>query len=805
MATVEQLQAARREDDFRPARFLMLIRRHLWLIIGIATAVVVVVVAYTVLATQIWQATASIRIDHSKTAAAQGDFTLETEINTEMAVLGSRSLAEEAVDSLSLRGAISAPRRTVRSHVLSALNISPAADTATLVLTQQPDSGFLVTRDDTKDTVGKAVIGKPATLKGGVSLTLAPGALEAPIYELDIADRTYTLDGFQKALNIDRPSRLGNLVTVAYKGSDALLAREIVDLVVRRFIISRQAQGQGTAQASVSFLKLQLDSLSRQLRYAEDSLRTFRDQRHVVDIGVEATSGVNHLADLQAMRNDLSSERDALGQMLAEIRAATVVAVPGAPSPYRRLLAFPTLLKNQAASQLLNSLAGLEDQRAQLLIRRTPADPDVQTVNQRITDLDDQLRAMAETYHSGLANQIAALDITIAKMTSQLAEVPGKELEAARLERRPKVLGELYELLQTRLKEAELAAAAEEQDILLVDPASVPYKPVSPRKMLNLAAGLFLGGLLGLLAAFAREFFDHSVHTRYDVQALTGVPVLGLIPRFPQARRRVKSASEHAKKNLVVGVNGDAGRDLATGGDARDPRKMLVAGRRRLSGIAEAFGHLQTNLAFVGADGGPRVIMITSPLPGDGKTTSATNLALILSQRGQRVVLIDADLRRGVINRAFSTSRSPGLTEALTGKEPLEKAIWTVKTGEGHKLYFIPTGELPTHPAGLLGSEAMKNLLDTLLHRYDVVLLDSAPVNSVTDSAVLARHTDGVLVVARSGTTPLEALSFGIEQLRHVKAPILGAILNDIDLKRDSAYDRVYQYYGAPEYTGAKS
>jgi capsular exopolysaccharide synthesis family protein len=197
--------------------------------------------------------------------------------------------------------------------------------------------------------------------------------------------------------------------------------------------------------------------------------------------------------------------------------------------------------------------------------------------------------------------------------------------------------------------------------------------------------------------------------------------------------------------------------------------------------------------------------MITSPLPGDGKTTSATNLALILSQRGQKVVLIDADLRRGVINRAFSTSRSPGLTEVLTGQEPLEKGIWTVKTGEGHKLYFIPTGELPAHPAGLLGSEAMKNLLATLVQRYDVVLLDSAPVNAVTDSAVLARHTDGVLVVARAGTTPLEALSFGIEQLRHVKAPILGAILNDIDLKRDTAYDRVYQYYGAPEYTGAKS
>lgn len=809
MATAEQLHAIRRENDFRPGRLLMLVRRHLWLIMGIGLGTLVLVVAYTLMATKVWEATASIRVDRSKTAAPVGDFTLETEINTEMAVLASRSLAEEAVDSLGLRAGIATPYgpvslswHMVRSHVLSSVWVDPQADTLSLILTQSGDSSYRVTREDNGDSLGVATIGHPLVLKGA-TFTLAAGVLDQARYELDIGDRTAAIDGLEKALNIDRPSRLGNLVSVAYRDQDPKLAKDLVDLVVRRFISRRQSQGQGTAQASVAFLRAQLDSLSKQLRLSEDSLREFRDRRHVVDLGVEATSGVNHLADLQAQRTDLSSERDALGQLLDEINKEGSTPAEGAPSPYRRLMAFPSLLKNQAAGQLLTSLAGLEDQRAQLLIRRTTADPDVQTIDQRIADLDGQLHSMAETYHSGLSNQIAAIDATIAKMNVQLAEVPGKELEAVRLERRPKVLGELYDLLQTRLKEAELATAAEEQDILLVDAASVPSKPVWPKKLINLAAGIVLGGAVGLLAAFAREYFDRSVHTRYDVQELTGVPVLGLIPRFPKVSKRLKKSGDLAKKNLVVGVNSEAGKDLGAE-DGRDPKKMLVAGRRRLHGIAEAFGHLQTNLSFLGSEGGPRVIMITSPLPGDGKTTSATNLALILAQRGQRVVLIDADLRRGVINRAFSTSRSPGLTEALTGREPLEKAIWTVKTGEGFKLNFMPTGELPHHPAGLLGSEAMGQLLSTLASRYDVVLLDSAPVNAVTDSAVLAKHIDGVLVVARAGTTPLEALSFGLEQLRHVKAPIIGAILNDIDLKRDSAYDRVYQYYGAPEYTGAK-
>ncbi|MEP6472410.1 MAG: GNVR domain-containing protein, partial [Gemmatimonadota bacterium] len=637
MATAEQLHATRRENDFRPARFLMLIRRHLWMIFGVGLGVMTVVVAYTFLATKIWEATATVRVDHPKTAAPVGDFTLETEINTEMAVLASRSLAEQSVDSLGLRASLAIPYgpvslgwRVVRSHVLSNIWVEPQADTSTMLLTQRSDSSFLVTRADTRDSLGVARVGSPLVLKNGVKLTLAAGALDQKQYELDINDRASTLDGFQKTLNIDRPSRLGNLVSVAYRDQDPKLARDLVDLVVRRFISSRQSQGQGTAQASVGFLRSQLDSLSQQLRFAEDSLRKFRDRRHVVDLGVEATSGVNHLADLQAQRSELASERDALGQMLIEIRGQAAAPVSGAPSPYRRLIAFPSLLRNQAAGQLLTSVAGLEDQRAQLLIRRTTADPDVQTIDQRITDLDSQLQAMAETYHAGLSNQISALDITIGRMSQQLAEVPGKELEAARLERRPKVLGDLYDMLQTRLKEAELAAAAEEQDILLVDPASVPFKPVWPKKLINVLAGFLLGGLLGLLAAYSREYFDRSVHTRYDVQSLTGVPVLGLIPRFPKSPRKLSKGVEQAKKNLVVGVNSDAGRDLPST-DGRDPKKMLVAGKRRLHGIAEAFGHLQTNLAFLGSEGGPRIIMITSPLPGDGKTTNATNLALILA------------------------------------------------------------------------------------------------------------------------------------------------------------------------------
>ncbi len=798
MTTAEQLHDLRREKDFRPARFLMLLRRHFWLI-GVSAGVVLAAsVAYALFWPAVYEGDASLRIDKAKTELPNADFALETELNTEIEVLSSRSLVGELVDSLGLRFEIATPRTTTADAVLASLVVPAAADTASLELRLRPDSTVLVLRDGSVDTVGLGRVGHPLTLKGGITLTVAPAALAYKSITATVAARDDAIDEAIKRLKIDRPVRLGNLVTVAYRDRSAGQARDGANLLVRRFLAGRTSQGHGAARASVAFLQAQLDSLSTELRAAEDSLRRFRESRGVVDIGMEATTGVTQMAQLRAQRDDMAAERDALASLLAEVRATQVSAESLGPSPYRRLIAFPSLLKNDAASQILRSLAAVEDQRAELLIRRMPADSDVQTLTARIQELDDQLRSIAETYLQGLSNQVAAIDLNIAGMGRQLAEVPGKEFEAARLERRPKVLQDMYALLATRLKEAEIAQAAEEQDIRVVDAATLPLKPAWPRPLICVAGGLFLGLLVGLLAAFVREYFDKSVHTRYDVQALTGVPVLGLIPRFPKSRRH--SRSHRDGKGLVVGVNRAAGVDL---NDERNPRGMLVAGRKRLSGIAEAYGHLQTNLAFSKADHPPKVLMITSPLPGDGKTTSATNLALTLAQRGQRVLVIDADLRRGVINRAFSTSRSPGLTEVLTGKEPLEKAIWTVKTAQGHKLSFVPTGELPSHPAGLLGSNAMRELLTRLAATYDVILIDSAPVNSVTDTAVLAPLVDGVLVVARSGSTPLEALAFGIEQLRHVRAPLIGAILNDIDLRRDAAYDSVYRYYGHTEYAAA--
>jgi capsular exopolysaccharide synthesis family protein len=190
------------------------------------------------------------------------------------------------------------------------------------------------------------------------------------------------------------------------------------------------------------------------------------------------------------------------------------------------------------------------------------------------------------------------------------------------------------------------------------------------------------------------------------------------------------------------------------------------------------------------------MLVITSPLSGDGKTTSAVNLAVTLVTRGHRVLLVDADLRRGIINRVFGASRTPGLSDVIAGTASLETAVRGVSLGRGGELHYLPTGSLPAQPAALLDSPAMEELLGRLPSYYDRIIIDSPPINIVTDAALLSAHADGVLVIARSGVTATQALSFAMEQLRHVRAPVLGAVLNDVDFARDAAYDGNYRFQG---------
>jgi capsular exopolysaccharide synthesis family protein len=230
---------------------------------------------------------------------------------------------------------------------------------------------------------------------------------------------------------------------------------------------------------------------------------------------------------------------------------------------------------------------------------------------------------------------------------------------------------------------------------------------------------------------------------------------------------------------------------------------MVIAGVG--TAIAEAYGSLQTNMIHSRTDRPVQAVVFTSAQPEEGKTTSAVNLALSLTHRGIKVLLVDADLRMGTVHGVFNVAREPGLADVVRGAIPYEQAFRQVQVDQGGTLHYLTSGTLPANPSGLLASRELREFLEYLRGMYETIILDSPPVNMMTDAALLGAVSDGVIIVARAGVTHSEALGYAVEQLSHVRAQVLGVVLNDIDFRRDVTYDAAYRYYDHGQYAARSS
>lgn len=757
--------------------YYRLLRRNQVLVFGALLLTVLGTALVLVFSTPIYEASTSILIDtddqRNRTLGLPTALQGRSGIHTEMEVLRSRTLAETVVDSLGLQLMVTRPRGVVRSTLISNIETSRTAPGGEYRLVRMEDGRFEIEDRQMNRRLGTAAPGDEVTLPGA-RFVLLPQAAEHDEIRLEVMSFNRAVKELRSNTVVDRPNPDANLVTVSYQGPDMELVRAVPDIFARNFIDRRLSVQKTEARSTVGFLRSQIQTLAVQLAAAEEELREFREGNHVVSLEAEARAQVNLLSNLQAERNLVDAERVALSELLASIRAAAAKAAPGEPSPYRLLVAFPTLFTNAMASRMMESLVELENDRAQLLNRRTVEDPDVQVLTARIEQIEQQLGALALTYLQGLGNQVSSYDKALTRFGDGLERIPAKEVEYARLQRRTNVLEQIYTLLQTRLKEAEIAEAVEDPSVRIVDPALLPDKPVRPRKMLNLALAAVFGMMLGVGAAFTRERLDNTIATRDDVVDLTGVPVLGVIPRIRGAAKG---------ESLEMRVDGSR---LVTGNDPHSP-------------ISEAYRSLRTNITFSRPDAAPKRLVLTSPTPGDGKTTTSSNLAVTLAMQGIRTILVDADMRRGGLNMVFGTPRSPGLSEVIMGTAHLDAAIRHVSVGEDQELAFLGTGTFPPNPAELLGSARMGDLLDTLEEHFDIVIIDSPPLNVVTDAAVIGRAADGVLLVVRAGKTQRDGIEFALEQLRNVRAPLLGTILNDASSARSGRYYDAYNYeYGPP-------
>lgn len=459
---------SRFEDEIHLREIWNLLFRN-WLLIGFALFVVVVAAAaYTLWVVPVFESTVTIRIDEESSNVPVLDI-LQTlsagsQVETEMEVLRSRTLAEAVTEALALQVTIQRPRGVARVEILGSLHVTEWAPQAVYRLELGEGGRYNILDDEDDALLGTVSVTEPAVLPG-LTFTLQPSALDYEEIVLVVSGYDSAVQGLRGAISVSRANREAGMVTVRYQSADTQLVHMVPNRLAGEFILERNAFQKMGARSTVNFLEEQIDTLQLQLSVAEEALQTFKEEGQIVSLEAEASAQVTQLVGLQATRNRLDSERSALQEMVDEIEAEAAVADTEAASPFRRMISFPSLFTNQAASQLLQSLNTLDQERGELLQRRTMEDEDVRNLTGRIQDLEEQLRVITTTYLQGLTSQVNSFDRTLARFSSELERIPGKEVQQLRLLRDQEVLEEIYTLLQTRLQEARIAQAVEDPSV----------------------------------------------------------------------------------------------------------------------------------------------------------------------------------------------------------------------------------------------------------------------------------------------------------------------------------------------------
>lgn len=785
----------RPEDDLGAKALIGLTLRHAGLAIGVAVLATAAAWIYVRNVVPIFEAHATVHVEPRTSAVPELEVVdrvlASGDVDTEMALLRARTNLESVVDTLALQVTTETPDGWPRSRTLSEVSASRTTVFEDYTVTRNGSAFDIV--DSRGLSIGRVAPGEPIVFNG-MRLVIRPGLLDSRPARAAGSDEERVPDQFLiharpfyqvvddvgRRISVGRPIREASLISVSFQDPDPELVYQVPNMLAETFIERRKASKRIEATSAVDFLTEQIDAYQVQLAAAEDALLLFRQGEQVVNLEAESGEQVRRLVDEQTRADELRSELESLDSLLAEIQAAQASPDPSATAgPFRRLAAFPTFLRNQAVTELMSELNRLESERLQMATRRTESHPDMVGIQSSVDQLEDQLHQLAINYRNSVRSQLQAASSRLSQLGGVLERIPEKALEEARLERQKQLLEELFTLLQTRLKEAEIAKAIDPGDVTIIDAAIAPLKPIRPRVMRTLILAAFFGLLLGVGMGIARENLDDSVKGRSDVLRITSLPLIAGIPRIKTAK---------------LARSGAGDRPLVTRDDSSHP-------------ASEAFRSFRTNITFLDLDHPPKILALASPGPSEGKTTSAANLAVALAQQGTKTLLVDCDLRRGVVHRIFGVPQEPGLTNVLLGQIPLEKAIVPVELGPGQTLHVLCTGVLPPNPSELLGSDKMRKTLDELREAFGIVIIDTPPLTRVTDAAVLGKQSDGVVLVVRTGATRKMELRIAQEQLTAVGAHVLGIALNDLDTSRlGGYYGGGYGYggYYSERYTAKK-
>lgn len=560
------------------------------------------------------------------------------------------------------------------------------------------------------------------------------------------------------------------IIEIRYANPDPQFAAKLVNTLVNVYVEQNFKTKFESAMQTSDWLSKQLSDLQLKVETSQEKLVRYQKQHGI--LGIDEKQNIV-TAKLDELNRELTSAEADRIQKEARYR----LALSGNPE-----LMVNAVDSNSLLGRLRQQEADLRTQIAQAEVQLGPSHPRIREFNNQLAQVQNALRneiekvgARIKTEYLTASQREKMLRAALESQKQQANTLNESAIEYSLLKRDVDTNRQLYEGLLQKLKEASVSAGLKSSNIRIVDVARVPLAPAKPDKRRNIMLALAMGLVGGVVLAFLLEAVDNTVRTPEQAQSIANLPALGIIP---------------ATATLLLRPR--AQKALGSGSGSRDGIE-LVTYRKPKSDISESYRALRTAILLSATGAPPKVMLMTSALPQEGKTTTSINTAVVLAQKGARVLLVDADLRRPSVHKVFNIKPKVGLSTLLTGSSKFENTITHVP--QLPNLFLLPAGPPPPHPAELLGSALMKQYIQQWREQFDHVIFDTPPALSVTDSILLSVDMDCVVLVVRSGNTTKAALRRTKELLAQVNARVLGMVVNAVDVNSPDYYH--YYYYGS--------
>ncbi len=542
------------------------------------------------------------------------------------------------------------------------------------------------------------------------------------------------------------------IVAISYNHNNPAVAQMVANAVVKAYIDEILEIKLASSSYSLQWMSAKAEEEREKLERAERALQQYMRDNDLVTVENQLSVSPQKLTEFSSQMSKAEAQRKELESLLEQIREAG--------GDVNKLENIPVFAESAVLKGLRERMYKARQNITELSKKFGPKHPTMIKAQEEIDTLQKERQFEVQRIVSSTENAFQLADSRARDLQElidgtkgELLDLNEKYIQYSILKREVDSSRVLYDTLQTSIKKEGVTEQSQSVNIWVVKEAELPLAPAKPNKKRGLLLGLVLGLFGGIGLAFLVEYLDNSVKSETELERRYGLTVLGSVQQLGKQEDRIESA--------IV--------------------------RQPLSPLAESYRLVRSNLLLSSAEKPPRVILITSMSPSEGKTITTINLARILAQGGKKVMVIDCDLRRPRMHTLFGLKVDNGLSSYLSGNIPKVVA----GTIPGEQVSLVVAGPKPPNPAELLSSKKMEELIAMVRERYDFVLLDSPPVQTVTDSLALSRIVDGTIVVVRFGQTTYEMLNGGLKKLADVRGPLLGFVLNGLKMSESKGY-----YYG---------